>query len=499
MSTTDLLRMEVGRILKGEKRQENGELYNERIRNGLQKAIRKLTDRGSYTTHVVLLGNMKSLSQSQIDKLVEGYKVDQYPGERVYRDLLFPVISGTYYSDPNLTIEINLSNQRGETHLDYDAHASGLRPNVKLLFVPTREIGRVMHTYKNTILTFNPRSFLELQHNKVNSAIEASMRSTHENQFALFNNGITVIADSTSISSDTAKQSTAQVVLRNPQLVNGGQTAYTLARIYERCKAPRDFDVFRGKEVLLRIITFLGPPKAKSRRARLDLIGEISKASNFQSKVDDSDRRSNDAIQVELQDRVFVEYGLYYERKRGEFSDGIHYGYLPSDLVINREQLVRISLACEYRASQARSNVKKFFTESELPKTLKISEVPKYIFGWEALKDLEKQRRSKPKYEGDRYHTRVFGQALRYGPYAVIAVCANRARAAGLNAPEALKATLGEWKKFERWAKRLPSNRAYKSGNSFGFVNYYKGSTVDTDLQRYPFAIKSAFTHPRGK
>ncbi len=485
MSPSDLLKMDVSRILKGERENEDGIRYNDRIRSGLQRAIRRLTDPGSYTRQVVLLGNIKKLTPSQLGRLVEGYKADQYPHERIYGELLFPVVCGTYYTEPNLTIEINLANLRGETHLDYDARIGGLKPNIKLLFVPTREIGRIMHTYKNTILKSNPRSFLELANNKVNREIEASIRKGHGNQFALFNNGITIIADSTSISSDTAKQGTAQVVLRNPQLVNGGQTAYTLARIFESCKRPKDFHVFRGKEVLLRVITFVGPPRKAGLEARLSLIGDISKASNFQSKVDESDRRSNDPIQLKLQKEFFEKYGLYYERKRGEFSDGIHYGYLHPNLMLRRERLVRVGLACDYKASQARSNITKFFSETELAKILRVIDVPKYAFGYEVLSGLERKRRSRPKKKGDRYHTRDFGQALRYGQYAVVAVCANLGPAAGLTEAQVLDSALAQWTAFEKWVKRRRSNRGYRQGTAFGFVNYYKGSTVNDDLRKY--------------
>lgn len=204
MTPTDLLKMEVSRILKGEKRDEQNFNYNDRIVNGFQKAIQKLPDAGSYTTQVVLLGNANKFSPLQLKKLVEGYNVDQYPHDRAYRDLLFPVINGTYFTDPQLTIEINLANLKGDTHLDYDVKIASLRPNIKLLFVPTREIGRIMDTYKNSILKFNPRSFLELRSNPVNQQIEDSIRNIDSNEFALFNNGITIIADQTSISSDTA-------------------------------------------------------------------------------------------------------------------------------------------------------------------------------------------------------------------------------------------------------------------------------------------------------
>jgi hypothetical protein len=489
ITPSDLLKMDVSRILKGEKRYENGAPYNDRITKGLQRAVQRLPDAGSYTTKVVLLGNTRKLSPSQLRKLVEGYNVDEFPHDRAYRDLLFPVINGTYFTDPNLTIEINLANLKGDTHLDYDVKTASLRPNVKLLFVPTREIGRIMNTYKNSILKFNPRSFLELTKNSVNRDIEASIRSTQSNEFSLFNNGLTIIADSTSISSDTAKQGTAQVVLRNPQLVNGGQTAYTLGRIYEQCTSAKDFAVFKGKEVLLKVITFVGTRQASGEEARLRLVGDVSKASNSQTKVGESDRRSNDPIQLKLQRELFEQYGLYYERKLGEFSDGIHYGYLPSTLIVKRERLVRVSLACEYRANQARSSVSKFFDENALASLLKVKDAGKYVFGYEVLDLLEKKRKGKPKVKGDRYHTKEFGQALRYGQYSVVAVCANLGPAKNKTPSQALQIALSQWSKFEAWATKLSSNSSYQSGPSFDYVNYYKGSTIDADVQKYKFSF----------
>jgi hypothetical protein len=488
MTASDLLKMEVSRILKGEKRDENNMPYNDRIK-GLQKAIQKLTDAASYATHVVLLGNTKKFSPLQLKKLIEGYIPDQFPHDRAYGELLFPVINGTYFTDPHLTIEINLANPKGDTHLEYDVKVASLKPNVKLLFVPTREIGRIMLTYKNSILKFNPRSFLELERNPVNQQIEASIRNIDSNEFALFNNGITIIADQTSISSDTAKKGTAQVVLRNPQLVNGAQTAYTLGRIYEGCRSESDFKIFKGKEVLLKIITFAGPHRRSGEKARLVLLGDISKASNSQTKVEESDRRSNDPIQIELQKELFEVHGLYYERKRGEFSDGLHYGYLPSDLVINREKLVRVSLASNYQANQARSTVAKFFNEGAIASVLKVEDAAKYVFGYNVLSLLDEKRKAKPKSKRDRYHTKEFGQALRYGQYAVVAVCTNKGLAAKKTEAQCIESVLSQWIEFEKWVEQQSTNSKYKLDSSFEYDNYYKGSTISADLQGFGFTL----------
>jgi hypothetical protein len=329
----------------------------------------------------------------------------------------------------------------------------------------------------------------QLPHYPVNKEIEASIRNTPGNEFALFNNGITIVAEGTSISTNTAKQGTAQIILRNPQLVNGAQTAYTLARIYEDCVSSKDFKVFRGKEVLMRVINFLGPAKLENQDERIKLMGEISRASNSQTKVEESDRRSNDPVQIRIQNEFFEKYGLYYERKRGEFSDGLHYGYLLPDQLVNRERLVRISLACNYDVSQTRSGISKFFDEVQLASLLKTKEIAKYAYGYEVLQGLDRKRKSKLKTKGDRYLTSQFGQALRYGQYAVVAVCANLGQPKGKTASQALEAALKQWKIFESWVEAQPSNRAYKPRTSFDYVSYYKGSTIKGDLQTYSFTF----------
>ena len=240
--------------------------------------------------------------------------------------------------------------------------------------------------------------------------------------------------------------------------------------------------------MLLRVITFVGLT-ASRQDARLNLIEAISKASNSQTKIEESDRRSNDPVQLRLQEEFFETYGLYYERKRGEFSDGLHDGYLPSDLVVNRERLVRVALACDYRVNQARSSVSKFFKGSALTLLLKIRDAGKYAYGYEVFTLLDKRRKQRPKVKGDRYHTRSYGQALRYGQYAVVAVCANKGPSKGKTESHALESVLLQWMKFEAWAESLVSNKSYKSGASFDYVNYYKGSTINADLQHYAFLV----------
>lgn len=158
-------------------------------------------------------------------------------------------------------------------------------------------------------------------------------------------------------------------------------------------------------------------------------------------------------------------------------------------MVVNREKLVRVSLACAYRTNQARSSIAKFFKEGAITGVLKVKDAGKYAFGYEVLRLLDEKRKGKPKTKGDRYHTKEFGQALRYGQYAVVAACTNRGLPEDKTEPQAVEALLSQWMEFEKWVEQRTTNSNYKTGSSFDYVNYYKGAAIDADLQDYAFKI----------
>ena len=118
----------------------------------------------------------------------------------------------------------------------------------------TGQASKIMSKYKNSILRYNPRSYLELEGAKVNSAITETVLSPDANEFAILNNGITIVCDESSISEQSGRLHRAQLFLVNPQIINGGQTAYTLSRIYDRLGPEKQLEIFSGKEVLVKAI-----------------------------------------------------------------------------------------------------------------------------------------------------------------------------------------------------------------------------------------------------
>jgi hypothetical protein len=146
---------------------------------------------------------------------------------------------------------------------------------------------------------------------------------------------------------------------------------------------------FAGKEVLTKIITLTPRDASKDTAAeRLRLIDEISAASNRQTPVIHADRASNDATYVILQKALFDRYGLLYERKRGEFSDGVDAGYIDRSQILERNLFLRIFLATQgeiNRSGRKRIFLKHSLTESELtdPASLEL-----FVDGYELFRHI---------------------------------------------------------------------------------------------------------------
>lgn len=132
-----------------------------------------------------------------------------------------------------------------------------------------------MDRYRNSILEYNPRSYLDLQDGRlVNQSIKETLLRPDSNEFALMNNGITILSDETNLSERIGQRNKAQLRLLRPQIINGGQTAYTLSRAFNEDREGAEVR-FAGKEVLTKVITLTPKDASKDTTAeRLRLIDE---------------------------------------------------------------------------------------------------------------------------------------------------------------------------------------------------------------------------------
>jgi len=412
----EILVMDIDRILNGDNTDERGNEYNGKIKQ-LQRDIANTEGIGRFKYRVIILANLTGVTPSQLRRLAGNYDTEVIDHERCYEDLVFPVISGTYFNASDLNILIDLSNKNAGAKISYTVTTKHGECDITALFVPILEIAKVLHKYKNSILRYNPRSYLEFEGQKVNTAIRDTVLHTTTNEFALFNNGITMLSDETYINERIGQKNKAQLSLKNPQIINGGQTAYTLSRIYE--EHPNDaFNVFEGKEVLLKVITLVDHETQRRTAAqKIDLIDQISTATNQQTVVITADRFSNEPAHHEIQSKLFERFGLLYERKRGEFADGIHKGYIQPESVLERNRFFRIFLASQ--GDVKRAIEKRLFVKYQNPRQTIEDDTAlnKFYFAYLCYKKLAGQSAQTPAHKRElETYAKLYALTIRYVP-----------------------------------------------------------------------------------
>lgn len=247
------------------------------------------------------------------------------------------MISGTYFTAEDVNIQLNLSDKNSASKITYNVTTDRWDCDITVVFIPISEIGRVMSLYKNSLLKYNPRSYLDMAGKSTNLAIKESIINKSTNEFALYNNGITIISDETTISERTWKKDRAQLTITNPQIINWWQTSFTISRIYEETAEMDKEKVFGNKEVLVKIITMHNiNESAQWNQSKISLIEDISISTNKQTTVTNADRLSNEVSQIELQELLFKKYGIFYERKTWEFSSGINNWLIQLNMILNR-------------------------------------------------------------------------------------------------------------------------------------------------------------------
>lgn len=475
----ELLAMDVNRILEGEKTDESGNSYNGKI-SQLQREVSSLSDVARYSYKVVILANLNGVTPTKLRQLTGGYPAEVFNYEKTYIELVFPVLTGTYFTAADITIPIDLSNTNSGSKISYNVTTPYGNCEITVLFVPTIEIAKLMHKYKNAILKFNPRSYLDLDGKSINSAIRSTILQTESNEFALFNNGITMLSEETNINEKIGQKNRAQLQVKNPQIINGGQTSFTLSRIY--AEDPNTAErKFANKEVLLKIITLLEDNACTSK---LHLIDEISNATNKQTPVINADRFANEAFHVQVQRLVFERYGILYERKRGEFSDGISDGYVHPVDVVERNHFWRL-----YFTANGKINMgfqKKLFQRNEFP-GVNIESYENFDRLFLAIRVFRRYiRELKPdaKVEKD-----IYGKVYAYIQLFMHQGFSVENTALDINISLVEK----RWDSFMNEQRALPNSKYFPSiDNTIGVVRsilsdkkYYRGKTFEKDLLGY--------------
>ncbi|WP_290149492.1 AIPR family protein [uncultured Parasutterella sp.] len=181
----------------------------------------------------------------------------------------------------------------------------------------------IYQDYGQRVLTANVRAFLKTQ-GKVNKGIQVTIKDEPFN-FLAFNNGICLVAD------EIESELSGGVVLikkaKNLQIVNGGQTTASLLHAHK--------NKISLKEILVPLKLTVVPESSSTalekESIKRDLfIQSISRFSNSQNKITDTDLGTNTEFQIKFKEESIRDvnkfqlsdgrkYEWYYERARGSY------------------------------------------------------------------------------------------------------------------------------------------------------------------------------------
>lgn len=176
--------------------------------------------------------------------------------------------------------------------------------------IPGDVLHALYHEHGPRLLELNVRSFLQAR-GKVNKGIRDTLQD-QPGYFLAYNNGISATVESLEIVQGT-DGGTAISKLTGLQIVNGGQTMASIHRAKDRDKVD-----LKNVFVQAKITTI-------EDEAVHDLVPMISRYSNTQNKVNETDFSANHPFHVafqKLSERVWVPGETsrwYYERARGQW------------------------------------------------------------------------------------------------------------------------------------------------------------------------------------
>lgn len=197
----------------------------------------------------------------------------------------------------------------------------------------------------------------------VNRAISKSLKqivldgSEDPRVFAFNHNGITLFAEQ-------LDREDGHCSITAPRLLNGAQTVTTVSRFLQDNRTHPRFEEgqkdFEAIRVLCRVLTKASPK----------FVTRVTINNNRQNPVEPWNLHANDAIQLELQDKLRTDIGIYYERQENAFDqlsteDLEEYGIREESKAIQMLKLTQTFLLTDGQVSRL-SEIRKIFEDDRL-------------------------------------------------------------------------------------------------------------------------------------
>ena len=217
----------------------------------------------------------------------------------------------------------------------------------------------------------NVRGFIggEDSSKTINFKIAQSFRDQPE-LFWYKHNGIIIFVDSFRIDNK-------ELVLINPQIVNGGQTITTIYLVWDKKKTNNNAEVF------IRVYR-QSYEDAETYGRTIDIVSAL----NSQNKVNPSDLKSNDQVQVNIR-KMLNKYGYDYITKREKNAKSGAYKIRMVDLAktfyccISKRPDISARGNLESSLFEDNKNYKLIFDKDEISKNININHrIVQYITAW---------------------------------------------------------------------------------------------------------------------
>jgi hypothetical protein len=138
------------------------------------------------------------------------------------------------------------------------------------------------------------------------SLIQSAIDGTQQSEdFAFFHNGVTMKASS-------IQENNGDIALYEPRVLNGAQTIASVNEFYQEHKAKKDI-LERLEQI--RVVAKIVVSENES------FVRNVAINNNRQNPIEPWHLRANDKIQLELEERLAMQLGIYYERRENSFAN----------------------------------------------------------------------------------------------------------------------------------------------------------------------------------
>jgi hypothetical protein len=193
---------------------------------------------------------------------------------------------------PNDVFRLNISESPLSTSGQVFIALSNLAEYYKFI---TDDHGKLIrHIFESNVRDYQGKT-------NVNNEIQNTLENPGVEEFWWLNNGVTILA------SEVAAPGGKELVVHNPEIVNGLQTSSEIHRFY---KNNQDRIEAEKRDILIRVIV----PESEETRDR------IIRATNSQTPIPKSSLRATDQVHRQIED-FLKPRGLYYDRRKNFYKN----------------------------------------------------------------------------------------------------------------------------------------------------------------------------------